>query len=257
MTLTIAIATIVLIIIDPQHSHTIVLIDPHYSHTIVLIEPHYSHTIVLIDPHYSHTIVLIDPHYSHTIVLIDPHHDHTIILIDYHHSNAIVLIDPHTSDSPFRPNVAFKKKFTVNVLCEAIDKLNVGIGHDRVHSNHLKFMSFKMISIMCDLFNSCLIHNYVPKCMVAGVIRPCIKNKIGNVLDSKQLYREIMISSNMYKVFEKILLPLFSSHLQISSHQFTYRRDTLTILATSFLKENISKFLFDGSVVYSCFLNLS
>ena len=45
-------------------------------------------------------------------------------------------------DSPFRPNVAFKKKFTVNVLCEAIDKLNIGIGYDGVHSNHLKFMSF-------------------------------------------------------------------------------------------------------------------
>ena len=109
---------------------------------------------------------------------------------------------------------------------------------------------------MCDLFNSCLIHNYVPKCMVAGVIRPCIKNKFGNVLDSNN-YREIMISSNVYKVFENCLLPFFSSHLQISSHQFAYRPDTSTILATSLLKENISKFLFDGSVVYSCFLDLS
>ena len=66
-----------------------------------------------------------------------------------------------------------------------------------------------------------------------------------------------MISSNMYKVFENCSLPLFSLHLQISSHQFAYRPDTSTILATSLLKENISKFLFDGSVVFSSFLDLS
>ena len=84
-----------------------------------------------------------------------------------------------------------------------------------------------------------------------------IENKFGNVLYSINYVGEIMISSNMYKVFENCLLPRFSLHLQISSHQFAYRPDTLTILATSLLKENISKFLFDGSVVYSCFLDLS
>ena len=42
--------------------------------------------------------------------------------------------------------------------------------------------------------------------MLTGVINTIIKNKAGNVKDS-QNFREIMISSNFFKIFESLFLP--------------------------------------------------
>ena len=91
--------------------------------------------------------------------------------------------------------------------------------------------------------------------MLAGVINPIIKNKAGNVRDSQNL-REIMISSNFFKVFEYILLP-FIKQLPLSSYQFGYRSGSSTILATTLLKEAIDGYISDGGTVYACFLDMS
>ena len=98
----------------------------------------------------------------------------------------------------------------------------------------LEIFSPLMIFVFCKLFfNSCLIHNYIPSSMLAGIINPIIRNKAGNVRDSRK-FREIIISSNFFKVFEYILL-LFIKQLPLSSSQFEYRSGSSTILATTLL----------------------
>ena len=67
--------------------------------------------------------------------------------------------------------------------------------------------------------------------MLTGVINPIIKNKAGNVKDS-QNFREIMISSNFFKIFEYLLLP-YIKELPLSSAQFGYRGGSSTVLANA------------------------
>ena len=158
-------------------------------------------------------------------------------------------------DDQFRPNVNFIEWLSVRKVNDAIANLSTGVGFDGVHSNHLKFSSPLMIFVFCKFFYSCLIHNYITSSILAGVINPIIKNKAGNVRDS-QNFREIMISSNFFKVFEYILLP-FIKQLPLSSYQFGYRSGSSTILATTLLKEAIDDYISDGGKVYTCFLDMS
>ena len=158
-------------------------------------------------------------------------------------------------DDQFRPNVNFIERLSVRKVNDAIANLSTGLGFDGVHSNHLKFSSPLMIFVFCKFFNSCLIHNYIPSSMLAGVINPVIKNKAGNVRDSRNFW-EIMISSNFFKVFEYILLA-FIKQLPLSSSQLGYRSGSSTILATTLLKEAIDGYISDGGTVYACFLDMS
>ena len=46
-----------------------------------------------------------------------------------------------------------------------------------------------MLFIFTRFINSCMIHNFVPSGMLAGVIQPIIKNNQGNARDSgKYIY---------------------------------------------------------------------
>ena len=92
--------------------------------------------------------------------------------------------------------------------------------------------------------------------MLKGVIRPMLKNSLGNIKDSSN-YREVMISSNLLKFFEYCLLPIIQRYTNVSPMQFGYIANTSTSLAALILKEAVHKYLTAESKVYSCFLDLS
>ena len=87
--------------------------------------------------------------------------------------------------------------------------------------------------IFTQFFNSCFIHNHFPEKLLAGVIRPCVKNGSGDFKSSSN-YREIMISSNFMKVLEYIILPYIQT-IPTNPRQFCYKKNTSTILATMIL----------------------
>ena len=95
-------------------------------------------------------------------------------------------------------------KFTERDVKNAIAQLKTGIGFDGVHSNHLKFASEYAVSILTMFLNSCLFHNYFPSNLLEGVINPILKNKLGDKCASSN-YREVMISSNIFKVMEYLI----------------------------------------------------
>ena len=147
-------------------------------------------------------------------------------------------------------------KFSLGNVEEAAKRLKVGIGFDGIHSNHIKFLNKESLSYFRNFFNKCLLHKCLPKDMLRGVIRPILKNKFGKTNDSAN-YREIMISSNIFKLFEYLLLPVTEHFTSISSLQFAYRKNTSTLLATALLKETIHGYIESDSVVYAGFLDLS
>ena len=147
------------------------------------------------------------------------------------------------------------ERLSVRRVNDAMANLFTGVGFDGVQSNYLKFSSPFIIFVFCKFFNLSLIHNYIPSSMLAGVINPIIKNKVGYVWDFRN-FREIMISSNFFKVLEYILLP-FIKKLPLSSSQFGYRSGSPTILASALLKEAIDGYISDIGTVYTYFLDMS
>ena len=92
--------------------------------------------------------------------------------------------------------------------------------------------------------------------MLEGVINPILKNKLGDKCASSN-YREVMISSNIFKVMECPVLPFLKSKIRMSRHQFGYRESTSTVLAANILKETTYSCIRNKSTVYACFLDMS
>ena len=161
-----------------------------------------------------------------------------------------------TNNNDFSPNSSFKQRLTDKQVKSVIQRLKIGLGFDGIHSNHFKFCSNIMIFYFTKFFNACIIHNYIPEKMLKGVITPRLKNKLNDVEDSNN-YMEVMVSSNIFKLFEYCLLPLIVNNTDISDRQFGYRKQTSTTLATLILKETVNRYITEGSRVYSCFLDLS
>ena len=90
---------------------------------------------------------------------------------------------------------------------------------------------------------------------LVGVVTTIVKNK-SRCLCS-QNYREVMISSNVFKLIEYILLPVLKNFTRISPYQFGYREKASTILASAFLKETINAYSAANNSVDSCFIDLS
>ena len=92
--------------------------------------------------------------------------------------------------------------------------------------------------------------------MLEGYINPTVKNRNGD-LKSSSNYREVMISNNMFKVFEYVLLPLVKKYCSLNSCQFGYRKSTSTLMAIALFKETVTRYNSEGSPIYSCFLDMS
>ena len=146
--------------------------------------------------------------------------------------------------------------FTTADVRQAVDKLNLGSGSDGIDARHLKYLDSVTILYLKRFFNACLIHSYIPQGMLNSIIHPRVKNKYGNSEDSKN-YREVMLSSNLFKVFEYLLLPVLERTCFISHLMFGYRKKTSTTDAVMLFKEIISRYTSEGSTIYACFLDLS
>ena len=91
--------------------------------------------------------------------------------------------------------------------------------------------------------------------MLAAVIRPLVKDKSGNVKNSDN-YREVMISTNFFKLIENLLLP-YLEKIKLNVHQFAYRKNTSTTLANTIFREAIGCNIDGEGTIYTCPLDLS
>ena len=98
----------------------------------------------------------------------------------------------------------------------SIEKINPGLGWDRIHSNHFKLSGPVFRNLISKLFNKFLSHNYLPRPMLEGQIRPVLKSGSSSKTDSAN-FRPIMNSSNFLKIFECCLLPYLMNHLNLNN----------------------------------------
>ena len=128
-------------------------------------------------------------------------------------------------------------------------------GFDNIHSNHLKFNSEVLNDLLSKLFTSFIIHGFVPRVMIKGIITPVVKDKFGDLSDSGN-YRPIMNSSVFLKCFEYCLLDKINPYVKLNDRQHGFRKCYLTSTACYSLKETVMYYTHSSSLVYACFIDI-
>ena len=140
-------------------------------------------------------------------------------------------------------------------IVSAIQRLNPGISHDKIHSNHFKFCSPEVVEFLMNFYNAIIAHSFIPASLLVGLIKPRVKNKFGRLNDSTN-YRPVMTSSVIFKCLELCLEPRLLSHIKLNTSQFGFRPGTSTSIAVCLLKETVRYYNRNGSDVFAVFLDL-
>ena len=146
-------------------------------------------------------------------------------------------------------------RFTIADVKKSIKLLKDTVGFDNIHSNHLKFNSEVLDDLLARLFTSFIIHGFVPRDMIKGIITPVVKDKFGDLSDSGN-YRPIMNSSVFLKCFEYCLLDKINPYVKLNDRQHGFRKCYSTSTACYCLKETVLYYTQARSVVYACFVDV-
>ena len=101
-----------------------------------------------------------------------------------------------------------------------------------------------------------LTHAYLPSNFMLSFIVPLIKDKKGDVT-SKDNYRPIALTSIISKVFEIVILNIYSEFLKTAPNQFGYKFGLSTEVAIFSFKEIVNYYRSLSSNVYICLLDAS
>ena len=156
-------------------------------------------------------------------------------------------------------SLKFVDRITESVVKTAVQqKLKPGKKDPVVNMNsdYLIHAPEKLFDILSKCFKSYLIHGHVSRFLLISSMVPLIKDKLGDVTDSNN-YRSIAISSLIMKIFDLVIIAVFSEFLQLDDLQFSYQSDVSTSMCTWVGIETISHFLRNGSEVYTCLMDMS
>ena len=109
---------------------------------------------------------------------------------------------------------------------------------------------------LCNIIKSFLVHGFAPGIFLSCILVPLVKNNRASKSDSSN-YRMIAISSLIMKLFDNILLELFTLVLSPSDHQFGFSKGSSTTFCTWTLLETINYYRNRGGPVYMCLLDLT
>ena len=143
-------------------------------------------------------------------------------------------------------------------VSETISKLECGksAGPDGIGAEYLKFSNIKIHVLLSLCFTLCLAHGYLPPAMIETTIVPIVKNKSGNLSDSRN-YRPIELATIVSKMFESVLLFKCAEYLSTSDNQFGIKSSHSTDLCIYTLNEFIDYYKSRGTTVYITFLDAS
>jgi hypothetical protein len=135
-------------------------------------------------------------------------------------------------------------------------KLNKSDGVFTLVSDNFKNAPDILLEHLATLLNMCLIHGYLPECLILSTLIPIPKDKMGN-LSCSQNYRGIALCTIILKIFEYVFLIKHGCNLRSSDHQFAYKENSSTTQCTWVAHETISYYNSNGSEVFACLLDCS
>jgi hypothetical protein len=137
-------------------------------------------------------------------------------------------------------------------------KNSVAPGYDNISSKLLKEIVPSIKEPLSIIFNRCMCEGYYPEKLNTSIVKPL--HKSGNKFDMSN-YRPISLTSNISKVFEKIikqrLLSFFKKHNIISNKQYGFMENRSTQDAIVHLIKNIYKSLDKSKPAVALFLDLA
>ena len=150
------------------------------------------------------------------------------------------------------------ERFNHKDIAKAIRSIKLGKspGLDNLYGEHLKYSDDKVLALLSLVFNSMIIHAYLPSIFMDTIIIPLVKDKKGD-LQSSDNYRPIAITSIMSKVFEILILDRYANNFHTTCHQFGFKANHATDQCVFVLKQILDYYKCNSSAIYVCFLDLS
>ena len=169
----------------------------------------------------------------------------------------------NSSDDTFHTVKINNHRFTVGHLFTeaqfiiALAKLenNKATGYDGIAAEHIKYSSVLFLQILCKVFNSFLLHGYLPNSFMSVVISPTFKK--GGFANDVDSYRPIALANCISKIYEALLRDKLISYLQTNYNQFGYKQKLGTEMCLYAFKEIVDCYNKLDSNIYCCFLDAS
>ena len=149
-------------------------------------------------------------------------------------------------------------RFTFEETKDAIKniKCRKSPGLDNVYGEHFKYADNVIIILLTLLFNSIVIHGYIPSNIMDTILIPLIKDKKGNITN-KDNYRPIAITCIMSKILELLVLARIQDIIVSNCNQFGFKPKLGTDMCVYVLKQIVEYYTSLSSPVYACFLDAS
>ena len=113
-----------------------------------------------------------------------------------------------------------------------------------------------LLLLLSLLFNTFILHGYLPADFMKTAIVPFIKNKTGDTSD-KNNYRPIALGNAASKLFEICSLEILDTYLITHDHQFGFKTKHATGMCI-FTVKTLDKYYTDQmTLVYTCLLDAS
>jgi hypothetical protein len=123
-------------------------------------------------------------------------------------------------------------------------------------SDHFKYATNALYEHIAFILNTCMLHGYIPHCLLLSSLIPIPKNQLGDVTNS-QNYRGIALCALCLKIFEYAILLKHERVFLSSHHQFAYKAKSSTTMCTWTAREVISYYKNNGSEIFACLLDCS
>jgi len=138
--------------------------------------------------------------------------------------NSVGSIDRKSSvDDTINADVSYDPGMSapVSEVGAAINRLANGksCDADGLSAEHLKYAGPRLTVLLSLLFSAMLVHSHVSSTLLKVILIPIIKKQNLNP-SLKNNYRPIAISSQIYKLFESLLLNRLEMHLTFPGNQF-------------------------------------
>ena len=133
-------------------------------------------------------------------------------------------------------------------------KSKKAVGNDGIPSEVYKFAFKRLLTIMSILLSGCMLSGRLPSTLMHVVIIPLLNCKSIDPADVNN-YRQIAISTALFKVLEQVLLSRLARYLWTEDNQFGFKQADVTDMAIFALKQTVDFYSNQDTPVYMCFLD--
>ena len=143
----------------------------------------------------------------------------------------------------------------INVALHSL-KSGKSCGVDGLAAEHFMFAHRITHVFLSLLFNTFILHGYLPADFMKTAMVPIIKNKTGDTSD-KNNYRPIALVTAASKLFEICILEILETYLLTHDYQFAFKAKHSIDMCIFTVKTLIKYYTDQNTPVYTCLLDAS